>query len=95
MRFTTRAEDTNPNENVAAELEQDRVIGKDATDLPCHLFCFVMSDHFATGDELAALCKFDCAYRDCCFMCLTETWLQDRDADETVDIDGFTLSVAC
>lgn len=30
-------------------------------------------------------------YREIAVIALTETWLQDRDSDGTVNIDGFTL----
>ena len=42
-------------------------------------------------DELSAHCKFDYAYRDCSIMAFSETWLQDRDSDSTVDIQGYSL----
>jgi ribosome assembly protein 1 len=42
-------------------------------------------------DELSALCRYDFAYRESSMICLTETWLQERDPDSSVDIDGFTL----
>ena len=42
-------------------------------------------------DELCTNCKFIQEYRDSAVIALTETWLQDRDADSTVTIDGFLL----
>lgn len=42
-------------------------------------------------DELCTNCKFIREYRDSAVIALTETWLQDRDADSTVTIDGFVL----
>ncbi|KAK4324485.1 hypothetical protein Pmani_004892 [Petrolisthes manimaculis] len=42
-------------------------------------------------NELCTNCKFIQEYRDSAVIALTETWLQDRDADSTVTIDGFML----
>lgn len=41
--------------------------------------------------ELCTNCKFIREYRDSAIIALTETWLEDRDADSTVDIDGFVM----
>ena len=43
-------------------------------------------------DELAAKCKFYREYRESAIIALSETWLQDRDADSTVELDNFTLT---
>ena len=40
-------------------------------------------------DELSANCKYIQEYRDSALIALTETWLQDQDADITVNIDSF------
>ena len=42
-------------------------------------------------DELSALSKFMFEYRESSMICLTETWLSDKDTDASVNIDGFTL----
>ena len=42
-------------------------------------------------DELSALSKFAFEYRESSLICLTETWLNDRDTDRSVNLDGFTL----
>ena len=42
-------------------------------------------------DELPANCKYSQEYRKSALIALTETWLQERDADETFNIDGFVL----
>ena len=42
-------------------------------------------------DELAANCKFNREYRDISMICITETWLETRDTDGTVNMDGFSL----
>lgn len=42
-------------------------------------------------DELSANCKYLREYRESAVIAITETWLQDRDSDGTVTIDGFTL----
>ena len=42
-------------------------------------------------DELAANCKYNQEYRDISLICLTETWLDCRDSDGSVNIDGFNL----
>lgn len=42
-------------------------------------------------DELSAYCKYTHEYRDSALIVLTETWLQDQDADSTVNVDGFKL----
>ena len=42
-------------------------------------------------DELSANCKYSHEYRKSALISLTETWLQERDADGTFNIDGFVL----
>lgn len=42
-------------------------------------------------DELSGNCKYIHEYRDSALIALTETWLQDQDADSTVNVDGFKL----
>ncbi len=42
-------------------------------------------------DEFSANCKYLRDFRESSFISLTETWLQDKDVDETVNIDGFSL----
>ena len=42
-------------------------------------------------DELAANCKYNREYKDISLICLTETWLEMKDPDSTVYIDGFNL----
>ena len=42
-------------------------------------------------DEFAANCKFNRDYSDASLICLTETWLEDKDVDGTVNIDNFNL----
>ena len=42
-------------------------------------------------DELEACCRFNSEFRDSAVICLTETWLEQRDADSTVQIDHFNL----
>lgn len=42
-------------------------------------------------DELAACCRFQHEYRESAVIALTETWLEDKDSDSTVSIDGFHL----
>jgi ribosome assembly protein 1 len=43
------------------------------------------------SDELEALSRHHYQYRECGFMCFTETWLSDGDTDASVSILGFTL----
>ena len=40
-------------------------------------------------DELSANVKYLNEYRDCSFLCLTETWFKDSDSNIDSDIDGF------
>ena len=42
-------------------------------------------------DELCASCQFNRDYKDSCMICLTETWLEERDADGTMQIDNFNI----
>ncbi|XP_076033704.1 uncharacterized protein LOC143020810 [Oratosquilla oratoria] len=42
-------------------------------------------------DELAACCRFQHEYRESAVIALTETWLEEKDSDGTVSIDGFHL----
>lgn len=42
-------------------------------------------------DELSANCKFIRDYRESAIVAVTESWLEDKDLDETVNIDGFSL----
>ena len=42
-------------------------------------------------DELAAQCRFNQEYCDTSLICLTETWLESKDADGTVQLDNFNL----
>lgn len=41
--------------------------------------------------ELSANCKYLYEYRESAIIALTETWLQDRDADGIYSLDGFVL----
>ena len=58
--------------------------------LPTIVFGNVRSIRNKT-DELTAHCKFNSEYRDTSLICLTETWLEHRDADGTVNVDNFSL----
>ena len=42
-------------------------------------------------DELTALTRWNFAYRESSLICLTETWLQDKDPCSVYELDGFTL----
>ena len=42
-------------------------------------------------DELRANCKFLYQYREACCLALTETWLDDKISDSSIEIPGFTL----
>ena len=42
-------------------------------------------------DELTGLTRWNYAYRESSVICLTETWLQDKDPDSAYSLDGFTL----
>lgn len=42
-------------------------------------------------DELAANCRFNSEYKNSSVIGLTETWLESKDSDGTVNIDGFSL----
>ena len=42
-------------------------------------------------DELTALTRWNYAYRESSLICLTETWLQDKDPCSVYELDGFTL----
>lgn len=42
-------------------------------------------------DEFSANCKFIHEYRDSAIIAIMETWLQEKDLDCTVDLDGYTL----
>lgn len=60
------------------------------TPLPAGMFGNVQSVRNKI-DELAANCKYIRDFRESGFISLTETWLQEKDVDETVNIDGFSL----
>ena len=61
------------------------------TALPVITFGNVQSIRNKT-DELAAKCRFYREYRESAIIALSETWLQERDADSTVELDQFTLT---
>ena len=61
------------------------------TALPVITFGNVQSIRNKT-DELAAKCKFYHEYRESAVIALSETWLQDKDANSTVEIENFTLT---
>ena len=42
-------------------------------------------------DELTALARWNHVYRESSLICLTETWLQDKDPSSAYELDGFTL----
>ena len=42
-------------------------------------------------DELEALTRYDYQYRECCYMCFSETWLSECDTDNSVSISGFNI----
>ena len=42
-------------------------------------------------DELTALARFNYTYRESSLICLTETWLQEKDPDSVYNLNGFTL----
>ncbi|KAK4327549.1 hypothetical protein Pmani_001956 [Petrolisthes manimaculis] len=60
------------------------------TPLPAVMFGNVQSVRNKM-DELAANFKYLRDFRESGFISLTETWLQEKDLDETVNIDGFSL----
>lgn len=43
-------------------------------------------------EELTALVRSQWEYRECSFMCFTETWLKERTPDSVVALDRFHLS---
>lgn len=43
------------------------------------------------SDELEALVRYKYEYRESAMICLTETWLQDKDEDSTVKLTGFQI----
>ena len=40
-------------------------------------------------DELAALMRSQCVFREASVVCFTETWLRDNIPDSTVNLAGF------
>ncbi|KAK3894885.1 hypothetical protein Pcinc_001381 [Petrolisthes cinctipes] len=60
------------------------------TPLPAGMFGNVQSVRNKM-DELAANFKYLRDFRESGFLSLTETWLQEKDLDVTVNIDGFSL----
>lgn len=42
-------------------------------------------------DEFTSNCKFNSEFRDSSMICLTETWLEQRDADSTMQVDNYIL----
>ena len=61
------------------------------TPLPLVTFGNVQSIRNKT-DLLSAKCKFYREYRESAIIALSETWLQEKDADSTVKVDGFSLT---
>lgn len=43
-------------------------------------------------DELCLRCKYDSAYRNASMICLTETWLSNKDPDSDYDLEGFSCT---
>ncbi len=60
------------------------------TPLPTVMFGNVRSLRNKT-DELAANCRFLNEYRNSAIISVTETWLEERDGDGTVSLDGFRM----
>ena len=60
------------------------------TPLPVIVFGNVRSLRNKT-DELCANCKYLREYRESAVICLTESWLEEKDSDGTVLLDGFTM----
>ena len=44
-----------------------------------------------TIDKLSANCKYIRNYRENVIIALTESWLKDKDLNETVNVDGFSI----
>ena len=60
------------------------------TPLPTVTFGYVQSIR-NTIDKLSANCKYIRNYRENVIIALTESWLKDKDLNETVNVDGFSI----
>ncbi len=61
------------------------------SDLLSQPFCWLTFSHWTTNCELRARISYQWETRDCCVICLTETWMSAMVPDSAIELTGFSV----